>query len=28
VTTTYDPNDPVYLDEADVRGELTRGLLP
>jgi Fe-S oxidoreductase len=24
MTTTYDPNDPVYLDEADVRGELTR----
>ena len=24
MTTTSDPNDPVYLDEADVRGELTR----
>jgi Fe-S oxidoreductase len=24
VTTTYDPNHPKYLDEADVRGELTR----
>lgn len=24
MTTTYDPNDPRYLDEADVRGELTR----
>ncbi len=24
MTTTYDPNDPVYLDEADVRGELIR----
>ena len=24
MTTTYDPNDPRYLDEADARGELTR----
>ena len=24
MTTTYDPKDPVYLDEADVREELTR----
>jgi glycerol-3-phosphate dehydrogenase subunit C len=24
MTTTYDPKDPVYFDEADVRGELTR----
>jgi Fe-S oxidoreductase len=24
MTTTYDPSDPVYVDEADVRGELTR----
>ncbi len=24
MTTTYDPRDPVYLDEADVRDELTR----
>lgn len=24
MTTTYDPHDPAYLDEADVRGELTR----
>lgn len=24
MTTVYDPNDPLYLDEADVRGELTR----
>jgi Fe-S oxidoreductase len=24
MTTTYDPKDPAYLDEADVRGELTR----
>jgi glycerol-3-phosphate dehydrogenase subunit C len=24
MTTTYDPRDPLYLDEADVRGELTR----
>jgi Fe-S oxidoreductase len=24
MTITYDPNDPLYLDEADVRGELTR----
>lgn len=24
MTTTYDPKDPNYLDEADVRGELTR----
>lgn len=24
MTTTYDPNDPVYLDEADVRTEMTR----
>ncbi len=24
VTTTYDPHHPKYLDEADVRGELTR----
>ncbi len=24
MSTTYDPTDPVYLDEADVRGELTR----
>jgi glycerol-3-phosphate dehydrogenase subunit C len=24
VTTTYDPHHPNYLDEADVRGELTR----
>jgi glycerol-3-phosphate dehydrogenase subunit C len=24
MTTTYDPHHPTYLDEADVRGELTR----
>jgi glycerol-3-phosphate dehydrogenase subunit C len=24
MTTTYDPTDPVYLDESDVRGEMTR----
>jgi len=24
MTTTYDPKHPLYLDEADVRGELTR----
>ena len=24
MTTTYDPKDPVYFDEADVRNELTR----
>ena len=24
MTTTYDPHHPMYLDEADVRGELTR----
>ena len=24
MTTTYDPKDPVYFDEADVREELTR----
>jgi len=24
MTTTYDPTHPLYLDEADVRGELTR----
>ena len=24
MTTTYDPHDPKYLDEADVRDELTR----
>jgi glycerol-3-phosphate dehydrogenase subunit C len=24
MTTTYDPRNPVYFDEADVRGELTR----
>src|SRR5262245_112125 len=24
MTTTYNPKDPAYLDEADVRGELTR----
>lgn len=24
MTTTFDPHDPTYLDEADVRGELTR----
>ena len=24
MTTTYDPNDTLYVDEADVRGELTR----
>ena len=24
MTTTYDPRDPVYFDEADVRAELTR----
>lgn len=24
MATTYDPTDPVYFDEADVRGELTR----
>ncbi len=24
MTTTYDPHDPTYLDEASVRDELTR----
>ena len=25
MTTTYDPGHPRYLDQADVRGELSRG---